>query len=168
MRHWEKDEAFHLLKVKTQLSSFFLQIIFKEGQAKQAGHAGQSGFDFSPELGEAFDSLAPKQAGASFLPFGMYLKYSLATIFKLFCLWYNQQKSTAATRNTFLLIYNQFHSDTSTHKYIFGLPWTVGRALTWEWWVPIAGPSQPWRDVEKLKVDNWYKCKHSCCHTKSW
>ena len=98
MRHWEKDEAFHLLKVKTQLSSFFLQILFKAGQAKQAGqagqagqvgqvgHAGQSGFDFSPELGEAFDSLAPKQAGASFLPFGMYLRYSLATIFKLFCL----------------------------------------------------------------------------------
>ena len=89
MRHWEKDEAFHLLKVKTQLSSFFNQILFKAGQAKQAGqagHAGQSGFDFSPELGEAFDSLAPKQAGASFLPFAMYLKYSLATIFKLFCL----------------------------------------------------------------------------------
>ena len=95
MRHWEKDEAFHLLKVKTQLSSFFLQIIFKAGQAKQAGQAGQAGqvgqagqagFDFSPELGEAFDSLAPKQAGASFLPFGMYLRYSLATIFKLFCL----------------------------------------------------------------------------------
>ena len=88
MRHWEKDEAFHLLKVKTQLSSFFLQILFKAGQVKQAGqsgqviqagHAGQSGFDFSPELSEAFDSLAPKQAGASFLPFGMYLKYSLAT-----------------------------------------------------------------------------------------
>ena len=83
MRHCEKDEAFHLLKVKTQLSGL---VSVKAGQAKQAGQAGQSGFDFSPELGEAFDSLAPKQAGASFLPFGMYLKYSLATIFKLFCL----------------------------------------------------------------------------------
>ena len=71
----------------------FYQILFKAGQAKQAGqagqaghagHAGQSGFDFSPELGEAFDSLAPKQAGASFLPFGMYFKYSSATSFKLF------------------------------------------------------------------------------------
>ena len=91
MRHWEKYEAFHLLKVKTQLSSFFLQILFKAGQAKQAGqvgqagqagHAGQYGFDFSPELGEAFDSLAPKQAGASFLPFGIFFSH----IFKLFCL----------------------------------------------------------------------------------
>ena len=65
----------------------FYQILFKAGQAKQAGqagHAGQSGYDFSPELGEAFDSLAPKQAGASFLPFGMYLKYSLATFSNFF------------------------------------------------------------------------------------